>query len=89
MLLDSLFQRVNEALNSIRPYLEADGGGIELKEVTPEMTVIVELTGACTSCSKSHMTMKAGVEAAIKSAVPEIKTVVALSQEIEEPATAL
>jgi Fe-S cluster biogenesis protein NfuA len=76
---------VNEALNSIRPYLEADGGGIELKEVTAEMTALVELKGACTSCSKSHMTMKAGVEAAIKSAVPEIKTVVAMSQEIEEP----
>jgi Fe-S cluster biogenesis protein NfuA len=85
MLQDSLFQRVNEALNSIRPYLEADGGGIELKEVTPEMTVIVELIGACTNCNKSHMTMKAGVEAAIKSAVPEIKTVVAVAQEIEEP----
>ena len=88
MLQDSLFQRVNEALNSIRPYLEADGGGIELKEVTPEMTALVELKGACTNCNKSHMTMKAGVEAAIKAAVPEIKTVVALSQEIEA-ATAL
>ena len=55
-----------------------------MKEVTPEMAALVELKGACTSCSKSHMTMKAGVEAAIKSAVPEIKTVVALSQEIEE-----
>jgi Fe-S cluster biogenesis protein NfuA len=87
MLQDSLFQRVNEALNSIRPYLEADGGGIELKEVTPEMTALVELKGACTNCSKSHMTMKAGVEAAIKAAVPEIKTVVAMSQEIEEPTT--
>ncbi|MDP4630732.1 MAG: NifU family protein [Flavobacteriales bacterium] len=86
MLQDSLFQRVNEALNSIRPYLEADGGGIELKEVTAEMTALVELKGACTSCSKSHMTMKAGVEAAIKSAVPEIKTVIALSQALEEPA---
>jgi Fe-S cluster biogenesis protein NfuA len=87
MLQDSLFQRVNEALNSIRPYLEADGGGIELKDVTPEMTALVELKGACTSCNKSHMTMKAGVEAAIKAAVPEIKTVVAMSQEIEEPTT--
>ncbi|MFM1772087.1 MAG: hypothetical protein RLZZ71_1229 [Bacteroidota bacterium] len=87
MLQDSLFQRVNEALNSIRPYLEADGGGIELKEVTSEMTALVELKGACTSCSKSHMTMKAGVEAAIKSAVPEIKTVVAIAQEVEETTT--
>jgi len=87
MLQDSLFQRVNEALNSIRPYLEADGGGIELKEVTPEMTVLVELQGACNNCNKSHMTMKAGVEAAIKSAVPEIKTVVAVAQEIEEATT--
>ena len=85
MLQDSLFQRVNEALNSIRPYLEADGGGIELKEVNSEMTAIVELKGACTSCNKSHMTMKAGVEAAIKSAVPEIKTVVAVAEEVEEP----
>lgn len=84
MLQDSLFQRVNEALNSIRPYLEADGGGIELKEVNSEMTAIVELKGACTSCNKSHMTMKAGVEAAIKSAVPEIKTVVAVAEEVEE-----
>ena len=87
MLQDPLFQRVNEALNSIRPYLEADGGGIELKEVTSEMTALVELKGACTSCSKSHMTMKAGVEAAIKSAVPEIKTVVAIAQEVEETTT--
>lgn len=87
MLQDSLFQRVNEALNSIRPYLEADGGGIELKEVTSEMTALVELKGACTSCSKSHMTMKAGVEGAIKSAVPEIKTVVAIAQEVEETTT--
>jgi Fe-S cluster biogenesis protein NfuA len=88
MLQESLFLRVNEALKSIRPYLEADGGGIELKEVTPEMTAVVELKGACTSCNKSHMTMKAGVEAAIKAAVPEIKSVIALAQEIEE-ATAL
>ena len=87
MIQDPLFQRVNEALNSIRPYLEADGGGIELKEVTSEMTALVELKGACTSCSKSHMTMKAGVEAAIKSAVPEIKTVVAIAQEVEETTT--
>jgi Fe-S cluster biogenesis protein NfuA len=84
MSQDSLFQRVNEALNSIRPYLEADGGGIELKEVNSEMTAIVELKGACTNCNKSHMTMKAGVEAAIKSAVPEIKTVVAVAEEVEE-----
>lgn len=84
MIQDSLFQRVNEALNSIRPYLEADGGGIELREVTSEMTALVELKGACTNCSKSHMTMKAGVEGAIKSAVPEIKTVVAIAQEVEE-----
>lgn len=87
MIQDSLFQRVNEALNSIRPYLEADGGGIELREVTADGIALVELKGACTSCSKSHMTMKAGVEAAIKAAVPEIKTVVAVSQEIEETAT--
>jgi len=73
-----LFQKVDEALSSVRPYLEADGGGIELLGITHDFTAQVQLKGACTSCNKSHMTMKAGVEAAIKSAVPEIKSVIAI-----------
>ena len=71
--------RVKESLSSIRPYLEADGGDITLASVTDDLTAIVELHGACSSCSMSGMTMKAGVEGAIKAAVPEIKAVKALN----------
>jgi Fe-S cluster biogenesis protein NfuA len=74
-----LFVRVDQALNQVRPYLEADGGGIELVQVTADLVVQVLLKGACTTCNMSHMTMKAGVEAAIKSAVPEIKSVEAIA----------
>jgi Fe-S cluster biogenesis protein NfuA len=74
----SLFERVNESLDTIRPYLEADGGNISLIEVTDDLTARVELHGACSSCSMSVMTMKAGVEGAIRAAVPEIKSVEAV-----------
>lgn len=81
MSVEELTERVRESLSSIRPYLEADGGNISLVEVTGDLIAVVELHGACTSCSMSHMTMKAGVEGAIKSAVPEIKAVRALNSE--------
>jgi Fe-S cluster biogenesis protein NfuA len=71
--------KVEEALKSIRPYLEADGGNVELVELTDDHTVKVELTGACKSCSMSMMTMKAGIEETIKRSVPEIKSVVAIN----------
>jgi len=74
-----LFEKVNSSLNTIRPYLEADGGNITLVEVTEDLTARVELHGACSSCSMSIMTMKAGVEGAIKSAVPQIKAVEAIN----------
>lgn len=78
---DDLFERVNQSLLSIRPYLEADGGGISLVEVTKDLTALVELHGACSNCSMSTMTMKAGVEEAIRSAVPQIRAVVAVDRE--------
>ena len=71
--------RIEVALENIRPYLAADGGGITLVDITTDTTALVELTGACTSCSMSSMTMKAGVESTIKSAVPEIARVEAVS----------
>jgi len=71
--------KVEEALKSIRPYLEADGGNVELVELTEDRTVMVELTGACKTCSMSMMTMKAGIEETIKRSVPEIKSVVAIN----------
>lgn len=73
-----LLSRVEEALQSIRPYLEADGGNVEIVELTDDNTVKLELTGACKSCSMNMMTMKAGIEETIRRSVPEIKSVIAV-----------
>jgi Fe-S cluster biogenesis protein NfuA len=82
MTNQEIFNRVSASLDTIRPYLEGDGGSITLVEVTEDLTVMVELHGACTTCSMSAMTMKAGVEGAIRSAVPEIKSVVAINHKL-------
>lgn len=73
-----LFNKVEDALKTIRPYLEADGGDVELLEITEENTAMLELKGACSTCSMSQMTMKAGIEETILRAVPEIKSVQAV-----------
>lgn len=74
-----LLERVDKALDSIRPYLEADGGNVKILEITAENTVILELLGSCSSCPMSMMTLKAGVEQAIIKDVPEIKSVIAVN----------
>jgi Fe-S cluster biogenesis protein NfuA len=79
MVNTELFEKVNSSLDTIRPYLEADGGNITLVEVTEDFTARVELHGACSTCSMSVMTMKAGVEGAIKAAVPQIRNVEAIN----------
>ena len=71
-----LLSKIEGALDEIRPYLEADEGDIRLIEVTDDMVVKVKLMGACSSCNVSMMTMKSGVEQAIKRAVPDIKEVI-------------
>lgn len=70
--------RVEQALKKIQPMLQADGGDVELVEVTPEGVVKVRLRGACGSCPMSQMTLKMGVERVIKQDVPEVKEVVAV-----------
>jgi Fe-S cluster biogenesis protein NfuA len=71
-------QAVEKVLDErIRPRLEADGGGIDLVEVRDDNTVVVKLTGACGCCPFSLMTLKAGVEAELKRAFPELKEIVA------------
>jgi len=75
----SLIEKVDEALNSIRPYLEADGGNVQITEITEDKVVHLELLGACGSCPMSSMTLKAGVEQAIISAVPEVTGVKAIN----------
>lgn len=70
-------EKIEKALNSIRPVLQADGGDIQLVSVE-EGVVKVRLTGACGGCPMSQMTMTQGVEQAIRKAVPEIKKVKAV-----------
>lgn len=72
-------QKVEDALQTIRPYLQADGGDVKLLDVNSEGIVSLELLGACGSCPMSTMTLKAGVEEAIKRAIPEIKGVEAIN----------
>lgn len=74
-----LLEKINIALNDIRPFLQVDGGNIEVVDVTDDMVVQVKWLGMCESCSMSAMTMKAGIEQAIKSKMPEIRGVVAIN----------
>lgn len=71
-LVEDLTQRVEASLDTIRPYLEADGGNVKINQITSDKVVKLEFIGACGSCPMSTMTFKAGVEEAIKKAVPEI-----------------
>jgi Fe-S cluster biogenesis protein NfuA len=75
---DKMIVRIEEALQSLRPYLEADGGDLSFVELTDEMIVKVKLHGACSSCSMSMMTLKAGVEEAVKRVAPEVVSVEAV-----------
>ena len=70
-----LHNRIQNALDSIRPYLVADGGNVEIVEITPENVLKLALTGNCQSCNMSAMTFRAGVEEAIRRDVPEITAV--------------
>lgn len=73
-----VIQQIEEALEQLRPFLEADGGDMELVEVTDDYIARVRLLGACSSCTMSAMTLKAGVEEAVRKAVPVIKGVEAV-----------
>lgn len=81
--MKDLYTSVNNALDTIRPFLMADGGDIELVEITNDHVAKVKLLGACSSCSMSTMTMKAGVEEAIKRAAPQITSVEAVTYSLE------
>lgn len=77
--ISNLTSQIDAALDNIRPYLETDGGNVKILEVTSDMTVRLELLGACGSCPMSTMTLKAGVEEAIRKAVPQVKAVEAIN----------
>ena len=69
-------EKVQEILELIRPALQADGGDVELVDVTDEGIVSVRLTGACGSCPMSTMTLKMGIERTLRDKLPEVKEVV-------------
>lgn len=70
-----LKERVERALNEVRPSLQADGGNVELVDVTDDGTVKLRLKGACAGCPMSQMTLSMGIERHLKRAVPEVKKV--------------
>ncbi len=74
---NGLRERVEQALDSIRPYIQGDGGDIELLDVT-DGVVQIRLAGACVGCMHSMMTLQVGVERMLKEALPEIKAVEAM-----------
>ncbi len=68
-------EQVQEALNKIRPQLQADGGDVELVDVNETGVVKVRLTGACGGCPMSQMTLKMGIEKFLKQQIPEVASV--------------
>ncbi len=74
-----LEQKVLNVLDQVRPYLQQDGGDLKFVGINEDLTVEVELTGACGACPFSTMTLKNGVEATLKKVLPQIKEVVAVN----------
>lgn len=72
-------ERIDAALDAIRPHLAADGGNIEVVDLTDEMIVNIKWMGNCEGCSMSAMTMRAGIEETLKAKIPEVTGVVALN----------
>ena len=73
-----LKNKIEQALDTVRPFLKMDGGNVELLNIDDNNVVTLKLLGACSCCEMSHMTIKAGIEEAIKKVLPEITSVVAV-----------
>lgn len=76
---EQLLQKVQDALNSVRPHLNSDGGDVEIVGISDDMVLKLRWTGNCEQCNMSAMTLKAGIEHTIKNHVPEIKSVQAIN----------
>lgn len=74
-----LIERIESALDAVRPHLAVDGGNVEFVEVTDDMKVIIKWVGNCEGCNMSAMTLRAGIEQAIRSRAPEVTQVEALN----------
>jgi len=73
--MEDIIYRIEQALDTIRPYLNADGGNVKITEINEDMVLKLEFLGTCGTCPMSTMTFRAGVEEAIKKAVPEVKSI--------------
>lgn len=74
-----MLQKIDKALDDVRPHLKVDGGNVEVVDYTEDGIVKVKWLGTCQSCSMSIMTMKAGIEQAIRNKLPEISGVIAIN----------
>ncbi len=72
-------QKIENALDTIRPHLELDGGNVAVVDLTDDMIVQIKWMGNCSACSMSSMTMRTGIEETLKNKVPEVKGVIALN----------
>ncbi len=77
-----LLQKIEKAIDTVRPHLVADGGNVEIVEFRDDRVLVVRYTGACSSCSMSEMTLRAGISRAVTSNVPEVLKVIAYSQDV-------
>jgi len=75
---EEIIAKITSAINEVRPYLNADGGEVELMDLTDDLVVKVKLTGACGGCPFSMMTLRTGIEQAIRKKFPEMKDLVAV-----------
>jgi Fe-S cluster biogenesis protein NfuA len=75
----ALLARIEQAIDTVRPYLKTDGGDVRVVDISEDMVVSIELLGSCGTCPMSPMTMKNGIEEAIKRAVPEVVKVNAIN----------
>ncbi|HXH20301.1 MAG TPA: NifU family protein [Chitinophagales bacterium] len=79
MTKNALWNKVDHSLNTIRPYLQQDGGNVEIVEITEDMVVKLRLVGACEACPQSFMTIKTGIEESIRRDVPQVKAIEAVN----------
>lgn len=76
---EQIMARIEMSLDTMRPYLKNDGGDVKVVELTEDFVLKVKLLGTCSNCPQSYMTMKAGIEDAVKKSVPEVASVVAVN----------
>ena len=73
-----IIKKINESIEQLRPFLHADGGDMEFVDLTEDLIVQVRLLGSCSDCSMSHMTMRVGLEEALKKVAPQVQSVEAV-----------